>query len=76
MFYGAADTDGAMGRRSAGGMRRGRRGFSFGRQAGSGMFNDGGQVCSELTGGCFCYDESAAPREEVMGGWERHAAGD
>ena len=64
-----------MGRQSAGGMRRGLRGFSFGRPAGGGMFDDGGRVCSELTGGCFCYDESAAPRE-VMGGWERQAAGD
>ena len=64
-----------MGRRSAGGMQRGQRGFLFGRQAGGGIFDDGGQLCSELIGGCFCYDESAAPRE-VMGGWERQAAGD
>ena len=63
-----------------GGGRRaacGRDGGDFclgGRQA-AGGFDDGGRVRSELTGGCFCYDERAAPRE-VMGGWERQSADD
>ena len=42
----------------------------MGNRQAAGGFNDGGRVCSELTGGCCCYDERAAP-QEVMGGWEQ-----
>ena len=39
---------GALGRRSAGGRLRGRRSFSFGRQAGGGSFDDSGQIAGFL----------------------------
>ena len=72
---GAAESDGSTGRRirrgvgaAVGGRRaEGTEGISFGRQAGGRSFDDGGQICSVLTGCCFCYDESAAPRK-VIGG--------
>ena len=49
--------------------------FCLGDRRAGGGFVDGGRVCSELTGGCCCYDERAAPRE-VMDGWERLSAND
>ena len=66
-----------MGRWESG---RGRSGgdegdFCLGGRQAAGGFDDGGQVCSELTGGYCCYDKRAAPRE-VMGGWERLSADD
>ena len=64
-----------MGRRSVGGMQRGWWDFCLGGRQAAGGFDDGGRVCSELTGVCFCYDERAAPRE-VMVGWERQSADD